>query len=39
MDAALDKTIEAGASRDLDHGISFGEAFRNINNEGHHAYH
>ena len=28
MDAMMDKTTEAGASRDLGHGISFGEAFR-----------
>ena len=28
MDATMDKTTEAGASRDLGHGISFGEAFR-----------
>ena len=28
MDATIDKTTEAGASRDLGHGISFGEAFR-----------
>ena len=27
MDATIDKTTEAGASRDLGHGISFGEAF------------
>ena len=27
MDAMIDKTTEAGASRDLGHGISFGEAF------------
>ena len=27
MDAAIDKTTGAGASRDLGHGISFGEAF------------
>src|SRR3954466_10922450 len=28
MDAMMDKTTEAGASRDLGHGVSFGEAFR-----------
>ena len=28
MDATMGKTTEAGASRDLGHGISFGEAFR-----------
>src|SRR3954470_4117967 len=28
MDAIMDKATEAGASRDLGHGISFGEAFR-----------
>ena len=28
MDATMVKTTEAGASRDLGHGISFGEAFR-----------
>jgi chromate transporter len=28
MDATMEKTIDAGASRRLDHGISFGEAFR-----------
>ncbi len=28
MDATIDKTAEAGAARDLGHGISFGEAFR-----------
>jgi chromate transporter len=28
MDATMDKTTEAGASRDLGHGIGFGEAFR-----------
>jgi chromate transporter len=28
MDATMEKTIDAGASRHLDHGISFGEAFR-----------
>ncbi|WFU20098.1 chromate efflux transporter [Bradyrhizobium sp. CB3481] len=28
MDATVQKTIDAGASRHLDHGISFGEAFR-----------
>ena len=28
MDATNEKTTEAGASRDLGHGISFGEAFR-----------
>src|SRR5207344_3341084 len=28
MDATMDKTTEVGASRDLGHGISFGEAFR-----------
>src|SRR5207247_6969268 len=28
MDATMDKTAEAGASRDLGHSISFGEAFR-----------
>ena len=28
MDATIDKTTEAGAGRDLGHGISFGEAFR-----------
>jgi chromate transporter len=28
MDAAMEKTIDAGASRHLDHGISFAEAFR-----------
>src|SRR3954468_5197066 len=28
MDAMMDKTTEAGESRDLGHGISFGEAFR-----------
>src|SRR6476659_2910281 len=28
MDAIMDKATEAGASRDLCHGISFGEAFR-----------
>lgn len=28
MDAAMEKTIDAGASRHLDHGISFGEAVR-----------
>ena len=28
MDATMEKTIDAGASRHLDHGISFGEALR-----------
>src|SRR5947207_4113727 len=28
MDATIDETTEAGAARDLGHGISFGEAFR-----------
>ena len=28
MDAVVKKTIDAGASRHLDHGISFAEAFR-----------
>src|SRR2546428_8067294 len=28
MDATIDKTTEAGVSRDLGHGISFAEAFR-----------
>jgi len=28
MDATMEKTIDAGASRHLDHGISFAEAFR-----------
>ena len=28
MDAMTGKTIDAGASRHLDHGISFAEAFR-----------
>src|SRR6476619_4290716 len=28
MDAIMDKATEAGASRDLGHGISYGEAFR-----------
>src|SRR5438445_66940 len=28
MDATMDKTTEAGASRGLGHGVSFGEAFR-----------
>src|SRR6478609_6357713 len=28
MDATIEKVTEAGASRDLGHGISFGEAFR-----------
>src|SRR5215211_3160547 len=28
MDATIDKAAEAGAARDLGHGISFGEAFR-----------
>src|SRR5215210_1319633 len=28
MDATIDKAAEAGASRDLGHGISFGEAFQ-----------